>query len=113
MTLPISKPQVGGTGWHTNYWQMVDLWNSIDERIRDLIGATIVAGVGLDSVVNDAGDTVTLNNTSLADNEAIQDMISTFLVAGNNCVLTYDDVGNTMTIDANSNSETIRDTIGT
>jgi len=113
MTLPLSKPQVGGTGWHTNYWQMVDLWNSIDERIRDLIGATIIAGVGIDSVVNDAGDTVTLNATAGADDESIQDMISTFLVAGNNVVLTYDDAGHTLTIDANSNSETIRDTIAT
>src|SRR5689334_1794992 len=100
MTLPLSKPQVGGTGWHTNYWQMVDLWNSIDERIRDLIGATVVAGVGLDMVVNDAGDTVTLNNTSLADNEAIQDMLSTALVAGTNITLTYDDTAGTITIDA-------------
>lgn len=63
MTLPMSKPPVGSTGWQTNYWQMVDLWNSIDERIRDLIGATVVAGVGLDMVINDAGDTITLNNT--------------------------------------------------
>src|SRR5690348_1602700 len=113
MTLPLSKPQVGGTGWHTNYWQMVDLWNSIDERIRDAIGATLIAGVGLDMVVNDAGDSVTLNATAGADDESIQDMISTFLVAGNNVVLTYDDSGHTLTIDANSNSETIRDTIAT
>jgi hypothetical protein len=63
MTLPMSKPQVGGTGWHPNYWNMVDLWNGIDERIRDAIGATLVAGVGLDMDINDAGDTVTLNAT--------------------------------------------------
>ena len=112
MTLPVVKPAAGSTGWHPAVWNLIDVINAIDERIRDVLGGALVGGSGIDAVVNDAGDTITINNTSLADNEAIQDMLSTFLVAGNNCVLTYDDTGGHLTIDANSNSETIRDTIG-
>src|SRR4051794_33447506 len=104
MTLPMNKPQLGTTGWHPNYYNIVDLWNGIDERIRDLLGATIVAGRGLEMTVNDAGDTVTLNNTSVADNEAIQDLINATLVEGDNLTLTYDDAGNTLTISATGGS---------
>ncbi len=112
MTLPVVKPAAGSTGWHPAIWNLIDVINAIDERIRDTMAAALVGGAGIDAVVNDGGDTITINNTSLADNEAIQDMIAAMLLPGNNVVLTYDDALGTILIDANSNSETIRDTIG-
>jgi hypothetical protein len=112
MTLPVQKPAAGSTGWHPAVWNLIDVINAIDERIRDVMGGALIGGAGIDAVVNDAGDTITINSTSLGDNESIQDLISTTLIAGNNVVLTYDDALGTILIDANSNSETIRDTIG-
>jgi len=115
MTLPVSKPQAGTTGWHPAIWNLIDVVNAIDERIRDVAGAAIVGGAGIDATINDAGDTITIDNTSLADVEATIDAVAAAIVAGTNITKTYDDTAGTITIDAAAASysaEQARDDIG-
>lgn len=117
MTLPIAKPQAGSTGWHPTVYNMIDVLNAVDERIRDVVGSALVGGVGIDATVNDAGDTITIDNTNLADVEATIDAVAAAIVAGTNVTKTYDDTAGTITIDAAAaaglDGEGVRDVMGT
>lgn len=90
------------------------------ETVRDLIGSTLVAGTGVTVVVNDAGDTVTVNASGAGqlDAETVRDTIAAMLVAGTGVTLTYNDAGDTLTVASTGgggglDAETVRDTIAT
>ena len=87
-----------------------------DERIRDVVGATLVAGANVSISVNDAGDTITIAATDTTDPEIVRDTIGSALVAGANVSISVNDAGDTITIsstDTNTTDpEVVRDTIG-
>jgi hypothetical protein len=117
MTLPVQKPAAGSTGWHPAVWTLIDVVNAIDERIRDVLGGALIGGAGIDAVVNDAGDTITINNTSLGDAEATVDIVAAALTAGTGIAKTYDDTAGTITLEVTggttADAELIRDTMAT
>lgn len=86
------------------------------ERIRDVIGAALVAGSNVTVTVNDAGDTITVATplTQYTD-EMVRDVIGVALVAGTGLTITVNDAGDTITlaIDTTAEAERIRDVIGT
>jgi len=102
-----------GTTWS------VETPSQTDEQIRDVIGAALVAGSGINITVNDAGDTITIENTgggggSYTD-EQVRDVMGAALVAGAGVTITVDDVADTITIastGASYTDEQARDAIG-
>lgn len=85
-----------GTGWS------IETPSYTDEQVRDVIGAALVAGSGINITVNDAGDTITIENTgggggSYTD-EQIRDVIGAALVAGPGISIVADDGADTITV---------------
>jgi len=76
------------------------------ERIRDVIGAALVAGANITITVNDPGDTITIAGSvdTTAEAERIRDVIGAALVAGSNVTITVNDPGDTITIAASGGS---------
>jgi hypothetical protein len=72
----------------------------VDERARDAVGAALAGGTGVTIVVNDAGDTITIDATG--DPEVIRDTIGAALVAGAGITITVDDAGDIITIKVTS-----------
>lgn len=73
------------------------------ELIRDTIGTALVAGTNITIVVNDAGDTITINATGGSgglDTEAVQDAVAAMLVAGTNVSLVYNDTTGLLTVNS-------------
>ncbi len=88
-----------------------------DEQVRDVVGATLVEGAGIDLTVNDAGNTITVASTvTQYTDEQVRDVIGTALVAGTNVTLTVNDAGDTITVDSTGGGsytdEQARDAIG-
>lgn len=93
------------------------------EEIRDLVGATLVAGANATITVDDPGNTITIAVSGLTSaqisnfNEAVQDQIGAHIKSGNSLItVTYDDPGTgdtTLTADLTVLDERIRDTVGT
>jgi hypothetical protein len=82
------------------------------EYIRDIIGATLVAGTNITITVNDAGDTITIDASAVGvTTEEVYDAIAAAVTAGTGITVVDDDGANTTTISADP--EFIRDTIGT
>lgn len=73
-------------------------WVNIAERIRDVVGATLVAGTNITIAVNDAGDEITINasGSSYGDEQA-RDAIAAALVEVAGIDIVYDDVAETIT----------------
>lgn len=72
-----------------------------DEQVRDVVGALLAEGDGIDVVVNDAGNTITITCTiTQYTDELARDAIGAALVAGIGITITVSDAGNTITIDA-------------
>lgn len=68
------------------------------ERIRDVIGAALVAGTGVTITVNDVGDTITIACTvSGYSDEQAQDAVGTILTDSASIDFTYNDGANTIT----------------
>jgi hypothetical protein len=63
-----------------------------DEQVRDVVGATLVAGSGITITVNDLADTITLAATATAGGQYRQDLYTTY--AGGD--LLYDTGGHLM-----------------
>jgi hypothetical protein len=84
------------------------------ERIRDVIGAALVAGTGMTVTVNDAGDTITLASVAGYTDEQVRDVIGAALVAGTGITVTVNDAADTITIAATGGytDENARDAIG-
>jgi hypothetical protein len=85
-----------GTGWS------VETPSYTDEQIRDVIGAALVAGSGISITVNDAGDTITIENIgggggSYTDEQA-RDAVGSALVAGTGISIVVDDGADTITV---------------
>lgn len=82
------------------------------EYIRDIIGIALTDGTNLDVVVNDAGDTITLNVTgSLGLTlEQVQDAVAA-MVAGThtNITVSYDDTAGTLTFTGGGGGLTAED----
>lgn len=89
-------PEDGGT-----YARRNAAWEEISEKIRDVIGATLVQGSNITISVNDAGDTITIAGPAPGlDAEGVRDTIGATLVEGANIDITVNDAGDTITIAA-------------
>ena len=86
-----------------------------DEQVRDVVGATLVAGNNIDITVSDGSDTITIDVEALtsvditdfntAVDERARDAVGIALVAGNNIDITVNDAGDTITIDVEALTE--------
>ncbi len=78
-----------------------------DERVRDVIGAALVAGSNVTVTVDDTADSITIASSggggSAYTDEQVRDVIGTALVAGSNVTVTVNDAGDTITITATGN----------
>jgi hypothetical protein len=68
------------------------------ERVRDVIGAALVAGANITITVNDAGDTITIAGAAPYTDEQARDAIGSALVQGTGITITVNDAGDTITI---------------
>lgn len=70
------------------------------EQIMDVVAALLTAGAGISLVYNDAGDQLTISNTSLAGytDENARDAIGAALVGGTLINVSVNDAGDTITI---------------
>jgi len=89
-----------------------------DEQVRDVIGASLVAGTNVTIAVNDATDTITISaagGAGATDPEVVRDTVALALRAGPNVTITNDDVADTITISSTSGGvtdpEIVRDTM--
>jgi hypothetical protein len=74
------------------------------ERIRDVIGAALIAGTGVTITVNDAGDTITVAATGTYTDEQAEDAVGNILTDSTSIDFTYDDAANTITAVVKSGS---------
>jgi uncharacterized Zn ribbon protein len=70
------------------------------ELIRDVIGTALTDGTGIDVVLDDGANTITIAVNATEEAERIRDVMGVALVAGANVTITPDDVGDTITIAA-------------
>lgn len=78
------------------------------EQVQDIMGSTIIGGVGVTVTYDDIANTVTiasslgtLTASDITDfSEAVDDRVASLLVAGTNITLVYNDVANTLTINS-------------
>jgi hypothetical protein len=70
------------------------------ERIRDVIGAAVVAGTHIVVTVDDTGNTITIATDGAADIdlEQVMDAIATMLQEGHGISLVYNDAGDQLTV---------------
>lgn len=77
------------------------LESALDESVRDVIGAALVAGAGVTVTPNDGADTITVTSTiTQYTDEMARDALSAALVAGANITITPNDGADTITIAA-------------
>lgn len=82
--------------------------SNFTEQIQDILGSTIVGGIGITVTYDDISNTVTiasslgtLTASDITDfSEAVDDRVAALLVAGTNITLAYNDVANTLTINS-------------
>lgn len=79
----------------------------LPETIRDVIGATLVAGANVTISPNDAGDSITISATggtggTGTDPEGVRDTIAAALVGGTGITITPSDAADTITITSTS-----------
>lgn len=77
-----------------NYYNKTDA----DEAARDVVGSALTDGTGIDIVVDDGANTITVSVNATEEAERIRDVIGTALVAGTNIVITVNDALDTITI---------------
>ena len=73
------------------------------EVIRDVMGATLVAGSSVPLTVNDVANTITISVDTSATQEVILDTVGNALIAGSGIEITVDDPGNTIKITCEPN----------
>jgi len=77
----------------------IETRSSLAELIRDTIGTALVDGTGIDVVVDDGAETITINATgSVYTDEMARDAIGTALTAGTGITVTPNDGADTITI---------------
>jgi hypothetical protein len=76
------------------------------ERIRDVIGAALVAGANITVTVNDAGDTITIASTGGYTAENAQDDVGGILTDTASIDFTYDDATPKITADLKNTTVT-------
>lgn len=77
------------------------------EVIRDVMGATLVAGTSVTLTVNDVANTITISVDASATQEVVLDTVGAALRAGPGIVIAIDDPGNTITISSEPNILTV------
>lgn len=77
------------------------------ELIRDTIGTALTAGTNITIVVNDAGDTITINSTGggggITTEEAVDAVAAALATPGAGMDVTYNDGANTLTLAVKAN----------
>lgn len=98
--------------WSGSAWETYGVGGLDAEQVRDLIGATLVAGSGVTLTVDDPGDQVTIAASGV-DAETVRDIIGAALVAGDGIGIAVDDGGDTITLSntAAFDAEAARDAI--
>lgn len=101
--LPVAADRASKFMWFNDAGELVLVDGSgyTDEMARDAIGAALVAGAGVDIVINDAGDTITIGlsggGAGYTDEQA-RDAIGAALVAGAGISIVVNDGADTITI---------------
>lgn len=84
--------------------EYVESRTELAELIRDTTGTALTDGTGIDIVVDDAANTITVAINTTEEAERIRDVIGTALVAGTNITLNVNDASDTITITAAAGS---------